>query len=144
MFMLDNKPLPLDTAFTHNEVQYPANWLRLATQEERAALGVTEVTDAPAYDDRFYWGADNPKDLDQLKSQWTATVKQTANYMLQPTDWTVWRKAERDIPIPVDVVAKRAAIIAETNRLETAISECVDVPALIDVVTTQQWPTETV
>lgn len=61
MFQLDNKPLSPDTAFTHNEISYPANWLRLASPEERAAIGITEVADAASYDDRFYWGVDNPK-----------------------------------------------------------------------------------
>lgn len=61
MFKLNDKPLALDTAFTHNEIQYPANWLRLATPEERAAIGITEVSDPESYDDRFYWGVDNPK-----------------------------------------------------------------------------------
>lgn len=61
MFQLDNKPLALDTAFTHNEISYPANWLRLASPEERAAIGITEVADPASYDDRFYWGVDNPK-----------------------------------------------------------------------------------
>lgn len=61
MFMLNNKPLALDTAFTHNEIQYPANWLRLASPQERAAIGITEVDDPASYDDRFYWGVDNPK-----------------------------------------------------------------------------------
>lgn len=61
MFMLNNKPLALDTAFTHNEIQYPSNWLRLASPQERAAIGITEVDDPASYDDRFYWGVDNPK-----------------------------------------------------------------------------------
>jgi hypothetical protein len=64
MFQLDNKPLALDAPFTHNEIQYPANWLRLATPEERAAVGITEVADAPVYDDRFYWGVNSPKLLE--------------------------------------------------------------------------------
>ena len=61
MFMLNNKPLALDTAFTHNDISYPANWLRLASPQERAAIGITEVDDPATYDDRFYWGVDNPK-----------------------------------------------------------------------------------
>lgn len=64
MFQLDNKPLGLDTAFTHGGISYPANWLRLASPEERAAIGITEVADTASYDDRFYWGVDNPKQLD--------------------------------------------------------------------------------
>lgn len=61
MFKLDNKPLAIDTAFTHNGIQYPANWLRLASSEEREAIGITEEAEPEQYDDRFYWGVNNPK-----------------------------------------------------------------------------------
>ena len=74
-----------------------------------------------------------------LKSQWVAQVKDTAGSMLAGTDWMVIRKAERDVAIDADVVAKRAAILAEANRLETAIAACPDVAALIAVVSTQNW-----
>lgn len=63
MFMLNDKPLPLDTPFTHEGIQYPANWLRLTTLAEKEAIGITEVADPVAYDDRYYWGPDNPKEL---------------------------------------------------------------------------------
>ena len=75
-----------------------------------------------------------------LKSQWIAQVKDTAGKMLAQTDWMVIRKAERDVAIPESVVATRAAIIAEANRLETAIAGCADVEALIAVVGSQDWP----
>ena len=64
MFMLDDKPLALDTAFTHAEIQYPNNWLRLASPEERAAIGITEVLGPDWYDGRYYWGPGLPKLLD--------------------------------------------------------------------------------
>lgn len=64
MFMLNGKTLPLDAPFTHDDIQYPANWLRLATAEEKAAIGITEAPDAPAYDDRFYWAPGVPKALE--------------------------------------------------------------------------------
>ena len=41
MFILDGKPLSPDNAFTHDGINYPANWLRLATPEEREAIGIT-------------------------------------------------------------------------------------------------------
>ena len=75
-----------------------------------------------------------------LKSQWTAQVKTTAGSMLSQTDWMVVRKAERNVSIPADVVAKRAAIVAECDRLETAIAACTTVEALIAVVGAQGWP----
>lgn len=154
MFMLNNKPLPIDTPFEVDGTHYPANWLRLTTIEEKNAIGITEVPDPEPYDDRFYWGVDNPKQLEDitvtpeagepyvqkgLKSQWTAQVKDTAGKLLAQTDWMVIRKAERDVAIPADVVAKRAAIVAECTRLETAIAGCADVPALIAVVGSQNW-----
>jgi len=75
-----------------------------------------------------------------LKSQWTAQVKTTAGSMLAQTDWMVVRKAERNVAIPADVVTKRAAIVAECDRLEAAIAACTTVEALIAVVGAQGWP----
>jgi hypothetical protein len=74
-----------------------------------------------------------------LKSQWVAQVKDTAGKMLAQTDWMVIRKSERNVEIPATVVAKRAAIVAECGRLETAIAGCADVEALIAVVSNQNW-----
>jgi len=155
MFMLNNSPLPIDTPFEVDGTQYPANWLRLTTLEEKQAIGITEVPDPEPYDSRFYWGVGNPKQLEDvtetpegqteevtskgLKSQWIAQVKDTAGKLLAQTDWMVIRKAERDVAIPAEVVAKRAAIVAECTRLEAAITECADVPALIEVVGSQNW-----
>ena len=75
-----------------------------------------------------------------LKSQWTAQVKDTAGKMLAQTDWMVVRKAERNIDVPAAVATKRAAIVAECDRLEAAIAACTDVEALIAVVGSQDWP----
>jgi hypothetical protein len=74
-----------------------------------------------------------------LKSQWTAQVKQTAGSMLAQTDWMVVRKVERNIDVPATVAAKRAAIVAECDRLEAAITGCADVEALIAVIGNQNW-----
>ena len=77
-----------------------------------------------------------------LKSNWTATVKDTANKLLAQTDWMVIRKAERNIDVPSNTTAYRAAVITECTRLVTAIENAADVPAFITVVTTQNWPRE--
>ena len=140
MFLLDNKPLSPDNAFEHDGIRYPANWLRLTTLEEKQAIGITEVPDPESYDDRFYWGVDNPKDLTDLKTNWNSQVKDTTNKLLSQTDWMVIRKAERNIDIPSSTVTYRADVLTECDRLLTAITACSDVPALISVVTTQNWP----
>lgn len=155
MFLLNGKSLPIDTPFEIDGTHYPSNWLRMTTIEEKNAVGITEVPDPEPYDSRFYWGVGNPKQLEDvtetpegqteevttkgLKSQWIAQVKDTAGKLLAQTDWMVIRKAERDVAIPADVVAKRAAIVAECTRLENAITGCADVPALIAIVSSQNW-----
>lgn len=141
MFQLNGKPLALDVPFTTEDgTQYPANWLRLASQEERAALGIVEVADEQIYDDRFYWSVDNPKDLDGLKSNWSAQIKDSTNKLLAATDWMVIRKAERDIAIPVDTMDYRAAVLGECDRLLAAIETAFDIDEFIVVITTQNWP----
>ena len=74
-----------------------------------------------------------------LKYTWIAQVKDTAGKMLAQTDWMVTRKFERDIDIPADVVTKRAAIVTECTRLETAITAASDMDAFIAVVQDQRW-----
>ena len=65
MFKLNNTPIGLDQPFTTEDgTQYPANWIRLSSAEERAAIGITEVADPESYDDRFYWGVNAPKLLE--------------------------------------------------------------------------------
>jgi hypothetical protein len=65
MFLLNGNPLAVDTAFTNDGISYPANWLRLASAEEKAAIGITEVADEDtSFDNRFYWSKDLPKALE--------------------------------------------------------------------------------
>jgi hypothetical protein len=143
MFLLNGQPLQLDTPFEIDGTSYPANWLRLTSLEEKQAIGITEVEDeTTSYNDQFYWGVDNPKDLTDLKKNWTAQVKDTANKLLSQTDWMVIRKAERNVDIPAATVTYRAEVITEIERLKTAIEAAADVPALIAVVTAQNWPRE--
>ena len=74
-----------------------------------------------------------------LKSTYIAQFKQTANSMLSQTDWTVIRKAERGVDIPADVAAKRAAILAECDRLTAAVTAAQDMPSFITAVQSANW-----
>lgn len=177
-FELNGQPINIYRPYTTPEgVTYP----HLRDPAIRAELGVVEVADTTEqYDQRFYWGPNNPKLLNDreevdeqgnpmwvkvlgevdgkpamvdsdvrlvtkgLKSQWIAQVKQTAGSMLAHTDWMVIRKVERDIAIPDAVATKRAAIVAEANRLEAAITACASVEDLIAVVTAQEWPNDNI
>jgi hypothetical protein len=69
-----------------------------------------------------------------LKSQWIAQNKQAANSQLASTDWMVIRKAERGVEIPADVVAARAAIIADCTAKEAAITAATTMDEFLAVV----------
>lgn len=149
MFILNGNPLPLDTAFQYEGISYPANWLRLATPEERAAIGITEVPDYPRPDDRFYWvsgpNADGtytaiPKDLAELKSSWTAQVNQSAWNILMPSDWMVVRKQEDGTAIPQNWTDYRASVRTTASQTVTALEAASDINAFISVATNIQWP----
>jgi hypothetical protein len=74
-----------------------------------------------------------------LKSNFIAQVKDTAGKLLAQTDWYVVRKAERNVDIPANIVTKRATVVTEADRLETAISNVTTVEALIEVLNAQNW-----
>lgn len=131
--------------------------------------GAKEIIDGNREDERFYWVTfgsysvgdtyvtrnyvNTPKALEDvtetpegepittqgLKSNYIAQFKQTANSMLATTDWTVIRKAERNVDIPADVAAKRAAILAECDRLTAAVTAAQDMPSFITAVQSANW-----
>lgn len=128
--MLNDKPLALDTPFTSNEIQYPANWLRMTSLEEKEAIGITEVAEPDRYDDRYYWGVGNPKDLDQCKANMVTQIKAAAGSMLAPTDWKVIRATETGIPLDADMLTARANIRAASNTNEASVAACTTVNEL--------------
>ena len=154
-FKLDGSPLAVDVAFkTSDGTQYPANWLRLSTADEKTALGITEVADDPVYDSRFYWGNGTAKTLtdtnevdengdpvldengDQVvtlgvKSVLKAQEKATAGSLLAKYDWYVVRKAEKSTAIPTAITTYRDAVRTACNTRETEIDACSDTAALV-------------
>ena len=138
MYTLNEKTLRLDKAFTTEDGrQFPRNWLRLSTKADRDALGIVETPDAPvvSYDQRFYWSPENPKDLDQLKEQWTAQVKQTAGSLLAQTDWYIVRQAENSAGVPADVLARRGEIRTFSGEKEAGIAAATTVEEFVAYVT---------
>ena len=153
-FLLDGKPLAVDVPFTVGDINYPANWLRLSTADEKTALGITEVADDPVYDSRFYWGNGTAKTLtdtnevdengdpvldengDQVvtlgvKSVLKAREKTIAGSLLAKYDWYVIRKAETSKAIPTTIKTYRTAVRTACLTRETEIDNCADTAALV-------------
>ena len=155
MFVLNGKTLPVDVAFTHEGIQYPANWLRLTSAQEKAAIGITEQPDPPSYDQRFYWGVDNPKQLEDigpdantgitttgLKTLWKNKQDETAHNLLSDSDWYVTRKSEKDIAIPAGITSYRDSVRTICESRKVAIAGASDVDALVGIATFHNldWP----
>jgi hypothetical protein len=140
MFLLDGRPLSPDVAFTHDGIQYPANWLRLASPEEREAIGIEEVPDPAPYDQRFYWGPGLPKDHTQLVEQWVAATRTTANTLLQPTDWVIIREADNGKVADPVLKTWREDIRLATGVKATAIRDTADTDALAAYITGPDYP----
>ena len=155
MLLLDGKQLRPGRPFTHNGIQYPANWLRLTSWAEKEAIGITEVPDPAPVDTRFYWDTDIPKQLEDttdvasgitttgLKTQWKAQQDQTAYSLLALTDWYVVRKSETDEAIPVGITSFRGEVRTVCEGRKVAIDGATDVPSLVGIVTFYglDWPT---
>jgi hypothetical protein len=147
VFLLDGKPLALDVPFTdpQTKIQYPANWLRLSTPKDRKAIGITEVPDPTPYDQRFYWGYDVdgkliPKDHAQLVEQWTNQTRQTANTLLQPTDWIIIREADNGKAADPVLKTWREEIRLAAGSKVYEIKQTADTDALAAYITGADYP----
>lgn len=155
----------INGSFTHNDLQYPSNWLALSTQAEKDAIGIVWENEIDREDDFYYHNGDinTPKALDDvnqtdddgnqlyepdgttplvtkgLKTQCTLIVQSVANTLLNKTDWYITRKTEKDIAIPAEITTERDNIRTECDRLELAISNATDVSGIISAMGSQDW-----
>ena len=156
MFTVSGQTIKCDRAWTHPDtgVQYPANWLRLTSAAEKQAVGLVEVTTSPdaVYDQRFYWGVDNPKQLDDvtdddgntttgLKTLWKSKQNEIAASLLAPSDWRVVKELEVNSSFsaaksayPTAWQTYRAGVRTACNTRQTEIDACADVPALKELL----------
>ena len=155
MFTVSGKTVKYDVPWTHPDtgVKYPANWLRLTSAAEKEAVGLVEVTTAAdaVYDQRFYWGVDNPKQLNDeaildedgndtggvqtgLKTLWKAKQNEIAASLLASSDWRVIKAQETGGTVPTEWTTYRAAIRTACNTRQAEIDACVDVAALKELL----------
>lgn len=130
MYVLGMKKLTVGQAFEFNGIQYPADWLEKTSLEEKQAIGITEEPDPEWFDERYYWGVNNPKDLDMLKEVAITNIKAGAASLLQPTDWKIIRSSETGGRVDLATLNARADIRTKSNEFETAINACTTVEEL--------------
>ena len=62
----DGTSLPLDVPFSIGDINYPANWLRLSSADEKTAVGIKEVADPTPVDTRFYNSDGSAKEINDI------------------------------------------------------------------------------
>ena len=146
-----NRIFKVPTAFKHptTGIQYPRNWLTLASDSEKASVGFIEVTYSGSHKDGEYYNysesaavynasagtvvitkSSTAKNLADLKAYKKTLSSSGAYSSLQSTDWYVVRKEEIGTAIPSNVTAYRTATRLVCNSLNTAITNASDIDAL--------------
>lgn len=142
----DGTVLAPDAPFSHNGINYPANWLKLSEANERDALGITEtIVPNEFFDPQFYYAKDQPKDIAKLKTSWVAMQKETANTYLSKCDWLVIREKEGGTACPDAWKTYRANVRTVSGTREGEINAAANTAALktlIDENKLTAWPTE--
>ena len=126
----EGRALKMDVAFSHNNISFPANWLRVSTPADKEAQGISWVTPEEPPVVRA--------PLEREKADGIARAKDTAGKMLAQSDWMVIASVERSRVVADDWAEYRAAVIAEADRLETQFSTAESYEAIDAIV--QNWP----
>lgn len=75
-----------------------------------------------------------------LRTTCMADIKSTTNNLLKPTDYYVIRGEVESLEIPESVSTYRTAVVAESDRVTTAIAAVTTVEELIEVMDSIAWP----
>ena len=126
----EGRTLPMDKAFSHNNISFPANWLRLSTPADKEAQGISWVTPEEPPVVRA--------PLEREKSVGIDRAKDTAGKLLAQSDWMVIASVERSRVVADDWAEYRAAVIAEADRLEGQYSAAESYESIDAIV--QNWP----
>ena len=140
------------TQFTIDGVTYPASWLNQSTPEQKAALGLEEVTTVGELKDaKYYWIGEQlsgsvrtltatPKDLADVQKQAIAQVNASAYSILFPTDYLSVKAFETGTEVPSEWATWRASIRATATQAIADITAATDVDTIAALTVT--WPND--
>ena len=132
-YMLDGRQLRVDRPFKTATASYSQLWVTALSDEEKTAIGITYEADPAPFDGKYYFSADNPRQLDNstddegnvtygVRPGIVQEQKDIAASLLAKTDWYVTRKSETDVAIPSNVATYRAAVRTVCGTREAEIA----------------------
>lgn len=139
-FTYNNKIIREGRGWTDDSgIKHPPTWASWS-DAEKASKGLIWQDPPASYDNRFWWDADTPKDIDTLKSEGVAKVKEQAGSLLAASDWYVTRQAETNVRMPVKVLAYRDAVRDAASQIEAGLMAAADHSEFVATVTSITWP----
>jgi hypothetical protein len=120
----------MDKSFSLNNKSFGATWLRLSTPEQKEAEGISWETPVEPPVVRA--------PLEDEKANEIIAAKANAGQLLSSSDWQVLASVERSRLIPNEWAEFRAAVIAECERIEEAVSAADSYESLDSVE--KSWP----
>lgn len=144
-------------SWEYQGIQYPPQWIAQSTPEQRAAIGLVDVVYGPQANQQYYWVTASepvydsqtntvnitftatPKNLDQLKTQQTSQINQTAYTILLPSDWMVVKAVETQGTVAPDWNTWRQSIRTTADISRVAVMSCTSVDELANLPAIN-WP----
>tara|TARA_Y100000401_G_scaffold33451_1_gene24828 strand:- start:1503 stop:2057 length:555 start_codon:yes stop_codon:yes gene_type:complete len=146
----DGKIIQEGKSWSDGTYKHPYNWASAWSAEDKKKFNlVWEKEEDTNFDNRFYFSKDVAKKLDDedakdadgkqlykqdgktklinegLKTIWIRQTKETANFMLNKTDWYIIRASDDStLTVPSDITAKRKAIRDASKKIEDKINAC--------------------
>ena len=151
----NNKIIREGRAWTDNDgIQHPSNW-NIWSDADKTAAGMVWENPPASYDNRFWWDADTPKNIEDvnevdsdgnpivdengnqlvtlgLKSVWKNITKERAAGLLSKSDWYIIRNQEDSTAtVPSNISSYRSNVRTASNTIETAIDNAADHAAFL-------------
>lgn len=145
-----------NSVFHVDWVEYSANWIATATQEQKDAIGLVDVIYGSRKDERFYWvtqqepvynaGAKQveinftatPKDLAAIQKVLVDQTNQTAYTLLLPSDWMVVKAIETGGVVDANWTTWRQTVRTEAADYCVAVNACTSMEQL-EQLPSIQW-----
>lgn len=132
MWIYNNEIIKTPKAMKINGLTYSSQIFKDSALLAELGIATYEET---SVNERYYWRGEltidennvgtytvTPKDVDDLKADMKAQVKNAVSGRLTPTDWMIIRASEEGgEAVPANVLTYRAAIRSEGNTKETEI-----------------------
>ena len=127
---IDNTNLKDNKWYINTDITYAFGSGKVTGSYGTATARAHADTLFTAQDETDGLGTEGELKAEGLKTKLIRNIKESAEKILNKTDWYITRKTEEDIAIPSSITTHRKAVRTKQASMETAITNAADTPAL--------------